>query len=207
MVLSNKQKSAWVVGIFLLVLITDQFLKFYVKLNYTLGEAHEILPFFQLCFVENDGMAFGIEWFSKLVLTLFRIVAVGLFAWYLYVLIHKQQARMGYIVMVTLVAAGALANILDCVFYGVIFSQSTPWEAASLFPADGGYAPVFYGKVVDMLYFPLIHNSAGDVVFFRPVFNLADSCITVAVILIFIFYTKDLNRSLSKEDKKTDAEK
>ena len=188
-----------------------QALKFYIKLNYTLGEAHEVLPFFQLCFVENDGMAFGIEWFSKLLLTLFRIIAVGLFAWYLHVLIYKQQSRMGYIVMVTLVAAGALANILDCLFYGMIFSQSTPWEVATLFPAEGGYAPFFYGKVVDMLYFPLIHNSAGEVLFFRPVFNLADSCITVAVIVIFIFFRKDLDRSLSKgkqdEEVKEDKKK
>lgn len=202
--LTPKQKTIWVVAIFIVVLLLDQALKFYIKLNFTLGETHEILPFFQLCFVENDGMAFGIEWFSKLLLTLFRIAAVGLFAWYLYLLIYKQKARMGYIVMVTLIAAGALANIIDCVFYGVIFSSSTPWETASLFPLDGGYASLFYGKVVDMLYFPLIHNSAGEVLFFRPVFNLADSCITVAVILIFIFYAKDLNRSLSKEEKKED---
>ncbi len=205
MVLQEKQKTVLVVSIFLLVLLLDQCLKFYIKLNYTLGEAHEILPFFQLCFVENDGMAFGIEWFSKLLLTLFRIVAVGLFVWYLYVLIYKQHARTGYIVMVTLIAAGAFANIIDCVLYGVIFSASTPWEVATLFPADGGYASLFYGKVVDMLYFPLIHNNAGEVLFFRPVFNLADSCITVAVILIFIFYSKDLNRSLSKEGKASDA--
>ena len=196
--LSPKAQGWLVAGIILLVLVMDQCLKFYIKLNYTLGEAHEVLPFFQLCFVENDGMAFGIEWFDKLFLTQFRIVAVGLFGWYMYVLIKKQHTRTGYLVTVALVTAGALGNIIDCLFYGLIFSASTPWQTATLFPANGGYAPFFYGKVVDMLYFPLIHNSAGDVLFFRPVFNIADSCITVAVILIFFFYAKDMNNSLSK---------
>ena len=195
---SEKKLSFFVAGIIVLALVLDQWLKFYVKLNFTLGESYEILPFFQICFVENDGMAFGIEWFSKLFLTLFRIVAVGLMSWYLYVLIHKQKTRIGYVVMVALVTAGALGNIIDCLFYGVIFSESTYTSVAALFPSCG-YAPLFYGKVVDMLYFPLIHNSAGEVIFFRPVFNLADSCITVAVIVIFLFYTKDLNKSLSKK--------
>ena len=141
--LTQKKQSWLVTGIIVLVLVLDQCLKFYVKLNFTLGESVQILPFFQLCFVENDGMAFGIEWFDKMFLTLFRIVAVGLFSWYLWVLIHKQKARVGYIVMVALITAGALANIIDCLFYGLIFSESTPWVVAELFPSGGGYAPFF----------------------------------------------------------------
>ncbi len=204
--MSKKSQTWLVVGIIMLVLILDQCIKFYVKLNYTLGEAHAIFPWFQICFVENDGMAFGIEWFDKLFLTLFRIVAVGLFCWYIHVLINKQQTRTSYLVMVALVTAGALGNIIDCLFYGLFFSESTPYAVASLFPDGGGYAPFFYGKVVDMFYFPLIHNAAGETVFFRPIFNFADSCITVSVILIFIFFSKDLNRSLSKENKTTTAQ-
>ena len=96
--------------------------------------------------------------------------------------------------------AGALGNIIDCMFYGVIFSESTIFEAATLFPEGGGYAPLFYGKVVDMLYFPLIHNSAGEVLFFQPVFNIADSAITIAVFLLLLFFRKDLNDSFEKQE-------
>ncbi len=187
----------WIVAaLVVFLLIADQALKIYIKLNFRLGEMHEIFPWFALCFVENDGMAFGIEWFSKLCLTLFRLVLVGVLIWYIHRLI-KQKARVGYIITIVLVIVGALGNIIDCLFYGVLFSASTLWEAATMFPAQGGYAPLFYGKVVDMLYFPLIHNSAGETIFFRPVFNLADSFITIAVFVIIFFYSKDLNASLS----------
>ncbi|MBR1809182.1 MAG: lipoprotein signal peptidase [Paludibacteraceae bacterium] len=197
----NKKAQTWLVaGIILLVLLIDQCLKFYVKLNFALGEAHAVFPWFQICFVENDGMAFGIEWFDKMFLTLFRIIAVGLFGWYIYMLINKQKTRTSYLVMVALITAGALGNIIDCLFYGLIFSESTPLTLATLMPEGGGYAPFFYGKVVDMLYFPLIHNSAGETLFFRPVFNFADSCITVAVIVVFLFFSKDLNNSLTKKN-------
>ena len=206
MKMSNKAASWWVAAIIMLAVALDQALKFYIKLNYTLGEAHEIFPFFYLCFVENDGMAFGIEWFSKLLLTLFRIAAVALFAVYIRSLI-KNKAKFGYIVFVSLITAGALGNIFDCMFYGLIFSESTPLEVATFLPEGGGYAPIFYGKVVDMLYFPLIHNSAGEVIFFRPVFNIADSCITVAVIVIFIFYLKELNASLGSKNNKDKHDK
>lgn len=178
----TKAQQSWLVaGIVVLAVALDQCLKVYIKTHFDLGEAHEITSWFWICFVENNGMAFGIEWFSKLLLTLFRIVAVGLLGWYMHVLIHKQQARTSYIAMIALVTAGALGNIIDCVAYGKIF----------------GYAGWFYGRVVDMLYFPLITNSAGECIFFRPVFNLADSCITVAVLLIIIFFRKDLDKSLS----------
>lgn len=200
----NNHTTAWLVaGIVAAAIVLDQALKIYIKLHFTLGETYEVLPFFDLCFIENNGMAFGIEWFDKLFLTLFRIVAVGLLVWYIVRLI-KSKARKAYIVMVTLVLAGALGNIIDCLFYGLLFSESTQFAVAQWLPEGGGYAPFFYGRVVDMLYFPLIHNSAGDVIFFRPVFNLADSYITVAVIVIVLFFTKDLNQSLS-DDKNSQA--
>lgn len=198
--LSEKSVAWLVTGLVLLFLILDQAFKIYIKLNFRLGEIHEIFPWFALCFVENDGMAFGIEWFDKFFLTLFRILLVIALCWYLHRLI-RQKARIGYIIMVTLIVVGALGNIIDCLFYGMLFSASTPYEVATLLPENGGYAGFFYGKVVDMLYFPLIHNAAGETIFFRPVFNLADSCITVAVIVIFIFYGKELNTSFQKGGK------
>ena len=183
----TKVKQSWLVaGIVLLALVVDQVSKVYVKTHFELGEAHEVFSWFWIAFVENNGMAFGIEWFSKLLLTLFRIVAVGVIGWYIHLMIHKQQVRTGYLATIAMVMAGALGNIIDCVFYGKI------WE----------YAGWFHGRVVDMLYFPLIRNAAGECLFFRPVFNIADSFITVAVFLIIIFYRKDLDVSLAKIGKK-----
>lgn len=179
--LSKKQQSWLVTGIVLLALVLDQWSKVYIRTHFQLGEAREVFSWFWIVFVENNGMAFGIEWFSKLLLTLFRIVAVGVIGWYIHILIHKQTVRTGYLTTVAMVMAGALGNIIDCVCYGKI------WD----------YAGWFHGRVVDMLYFPLIRNAAGEVLFFRPVFNIADSFITVAVFLIIIFYRKDLDASLS----------
>jgi signal peptidase II len=179
----TKAKKSWLVaGIVLLALVLDQVSKVYIKTHFELGEAREVFSWFWIVFVENNGMAFGIEWFSKLLLTLFRIVAVGILGWYVHTMIHKQQVRVGYLATVAMVIAGALGNIIDCVCYGKI------WE----------YADWFHGKVVDMLYFPLIRNAAGEVLFFRPVFNIADSFITVAVFLIILFYRKDLDDSLNQ---------
>ena len=177
------KKQTWLVSaIVLLALVVDQVSKVYVKTHFELGEAHEVFSWFWIAFVENNGMAFGIEWFSKLLLTLFRIVAVGVIGWYIHIMIHKQQVRIGYLTTIAMVMAGALGNIIDCVFYGKIW----------------GYAGWFYGRVVDMLYFPLIRNAAGECLFFRPVFNIADSFITVAVFLIILFYRKDLDESLNR---------
>ena len=129
-------------------------------------------------------MAFFIEWFSKLALTLFRLIAVGLLGWYIHPLIYKQHAKTGYNATIAFIIAGALGNIIDCVFYGKLF----------------GYAGWFYGRVVDMFYFPLIRNSAGEVLFFRPVFNFADSCITCAVAVILLFYMKELSKDAGVKD-------
>lgn len=178
----TKTKQSWLVaGIVLLALVLDQWSKVYIRTHFQLGEAREVFSWFCIVFVENNGMAFGIEWFSKLLLTLFRIVAVGVIGWYIHVLIHKQTVRTGYLTTIAMVMAGAMGNIIDCVCYGKIW----------------GYAGWFHGRVVDMLYFPLIKNAAGECLFFRPVFNIADSFITVAVFLIILFYRKDLDQSLS----------
>ena len=197
--MSDSRKRIYICIFVFIILLIDQISKFYIKLNFPLGSHVEVFPWFQICFVENPGMAFGWELFDKLFLTIFRIVAVGAIVYYLHHLI-KHKARIVYLLTISLILAGALGNIIDCVFYGVIFSESTIYEAATLFPANGGYAPIFYGKVVDMLYFPLIHNSAGEVLFFQPVFNIADSAITIAVFILLLFFRKDLNDSFEKQE-------
>jgi signal peptidase II len=182
-----------------LILFIDQAVKIYIKLNFSLGEHITIFSWFQIYFIENNGMAFGMELIGKLFLTLFRIVAVGALAYYIHILI-KRQVRTGYILTISLVLAGAAGNILDSLFYGLLFSDSYG-HIASFLPESGGYASLFYGKVVDMLYFPLIKNGAGETLFFSPIFNIADSAISVAVGIILIFYRKELNESLeSKKD-------
>lgn len=184
--LKRSKSRVWlVVGIVVGAVVIDQLIKLYIATHYALGESREVFSWFWLCYVENNGMAFGIEWFSKLALTLFRLLAVGLLSWYVDTLLRKPETPVGYIATVAFIIAGALGNIIDCVFYGKLF----------------GYAGWFYGRVVDMFYFPLIRNSAGEVLFFRPVFNFADSCITCAVAVILLFYLKQLNQDTGTKNK------
>jgi signal peptidase II len=182
-----------------LILFVDQASKIYIKLNFALGDHINVMSWFQIYFIENNGMAFGMEIIGKLFLTIFRIIAVGALAWYISFLI-KKQVRAGYILTISLVLAGAAGNILDSVLYGLLFNDSYG-QVATFLPDGGGYDSLFYGKVVDMLYFPIIHNAAGETLFFSPVFNIADSAISVAVVIILIFYRKELNDSLeTKKD-------
>ncbi len=188
-----------------LVLFIDQSSKIYIKLNFSLGESVDIFGWFKILFIENNGMAFGMEFISKLFLTLFRIAAVIALSFFIKNLIKKQISN-GFILTVSLVLAGAAGNILDSVFYGLIFSASEyQGPIATFLPEMGGYASLFHGKVVDMLYFPIITNNMGETIFFSPVFNIADSAISVAVVLILIFYRKELNDSLETKTEK-DAE-
>jgi len=180
-----------VTGIVLLAVLIAQIIKLYIATHFALGECREVTSWFWLCFVENNGMAFGIEWFSKFALTLFRLVAVILLGWYTHTLLRNPETPVGYIVTIAFIIAVALGNIIDCVCYGKLF----------------GYAGWFYGKVVDMFYFPLIHNNAGEVLFFRPVFNFADSCITVSVAVILLFYSKQLSSETHKKDQTPEQEK
>ena len=180
--------------IILIILLADQTLKFLVKTNMTL---YQQIPFLWnwgiLHFVENNGMAFGLSlpggW-GKLLLTSFRLLAVIGIGSYLRKLI-QMKAHPGLIITLSMVMAGALGNIIDSVFYGLIFSSSSPIEAATLFPEGGGYASLLHGKVVDMFYFPLIKGNypewfwgGSSYLFFRPVFNIADASISVAVVFI-----------------------
>ena len=186
------------------VLVIDQIIKFLVKTGMSLGESIEVTSWFHILFVENNGMAFGMEIIGKLFLSLFRIGAIGFFIWYLIKIINKGFPT-GYIVTVSFVIAGATGNLLDCMFYGLIFTESTPFNQAVMTSFGDGYAPFLYGKVVDMFYFPLwtwpdwMPLVGGDI-FFGPVFNFADSCITCGVIVLLLFYTKVVNMGLHYKD-------
>lgn len=184
------------------VLVIDQIIKYLVKTNMFLGQSIDVTSWFKILFVENNGMAFGMEIIGKLFLSLFRICAIGFFCWYLFKIINKGFPT-GYIVTVAFVIAGAAGNLIDCMFYGLIFEGSSygPGGVAGLVPFGQGYAPFLYGRVVDMFYFPLwtwpewMPFVGGDV-FFGPVFNFADSCITCGVIVLLLFYTKTVNMGL-----------
>lgn len=192
--------------VMLVAVVADQWLKIYIKLNFMLGESVRVFDWFYICMVENPGMAFGFTLGSKVVLTLFRIVVSGFVLWYLIRLIC-QGYKTGYSVVVALIFAGAVGNIIDCLFYGISFSESTVSTVATLFPDGGGYAPFMMGKVVDMFYFPLFvfpdwMPLLGGEVFFSPVFNLADSYITVCIFVLIIFYRHDFSETIDALFKK-----
>lgn len=192
-----------------LILLADQILKFWVKLNMSLGQEFKILgDYAMIHFTENNGMAFGMEFggeAGKLALTLFRIAAVCGIGYGVVYLIKKKYHR-GLIMNLALIFAGAMGNIIDSTFYGIIFSESTYYEAAKFLPAEGGYSSLFHGKVVDMFYLPLLQGTypswfpfwgGEEFIFFRPVFNIADSAISVGVVMILMY-----QKRYFKEEKK-----
>ena len=183
----SASKKLILISVILLVL--DQCVKFWIKTSLTLGEEIRIFDWFRILFVENPGMAFGMKFGEgnvwKILLTCFRIVASAGIIWYIRKLI-KEHAPMGVLVCVTLILCGALGNLIDSIFYGVIFSASTYYQVAEFLPEGGGYTSLLCGKVVDMLYFPIIQK--GDFIFFRPVFNFADSYITIGAAILILFY-------------------
>jgi len=201
-----------------LVLLLDQTVKIWVKTHMLKNEAINILGhWFQIHFIENNGMAFGMEFegnYGKIFLSVFRIVVVIALGWYLRNLI-KQKAHPGLVASGALIFAGAIGNIIDSAFYGLIFTQSNEFQLATIFP-DHGYSPFLHGSVVDMLYFPIIHGhfphwfpfwGGEDFEFFRPVFNIADSSITIGVALILIFQKKFFNHNKETSSPEITSEK
>lgn len=182
----------------ILILIIDQASKLWIKTHMMLGEEINVFGhWFIIHFTENNGMAFGLELageFGKIVLSLFRIIAVIGIGWYIYTL-SKEKAPQGLLLSIALIMAGAIGNIIDSAFYGMMFNESYA-QVATFFPPEGGYSSFLHGRVVDMFYFPLINSHLPDwfpfwsnkhVIFFRPVFNVADSAITIGVCFILIF--------------------
>ena len=204
--------------IIFIVLLLDQILKFWIKMNMTIGESFPVLgDWFQIYFIENNGMAFGWEFgaqFGKFALSIFRIIAVALLFYLMYYL-SKKKIKFGPLLGISLITAGALGNIIDGMFYGMIFSESTFMQVATLFPEGGGYAGFLQGKVVDMFYFPLFTFPEwvpffGGQIFFSPIFNIADSAITIGFLYLIIFqwnFLKNIDNLDALVETQTDQEK
>jgi signal peptidase II len=197
--------------IILLIIIADQALKIWIKTTFPFGHVMDVmgLRWFKLYFIENEGMAwgwkFGGEW-GKMILTLFRLVAVLFGTWYLGKIIKQKYSR-GFILCACLIYAGALGNLIDSMFYGLIFEESSYVHVAKMFPPKG-YAGFLHGKVVDMLYFPMVHSTVpnwvpfvggNDFEFFSPIFNIADASISVGVITLLIFQKRFFRKHHSEE--------
>lgn len=189
------------VAIVVAILLIDQIIKIEVKTNMTLGEAKRVTDWFYIEFIENNGMAYGMKFINKIVLSLFRLFAIGFIGYYLAKIIKKDVAPLGYIVLIAMVLAGAAGNLIDCLFYGLIFDASTPFTVSQFVPFGEGYSTFLHGKVVDMFYFPIIQTTwpewvpyfgGSEYVFFSPVFNFADACISVGVVALLLFYRKQL---------------
>lgn len=196
------------------LLIADQVIKIWVKTHMALYDTITIASWFKIYFIENSGMAYGMTFIPKIGLSLFRIVAVCVIGYYLYRLVRIKH-RIGYVICLSMIMAGAAGNIFDSLFYGLCFDASTPYHVSEMVPFGTGYAPFLQGKVVDMFYFPLIVTHwpdwmpwiGGDqFIFFSPVFNFADACISVGVVLLILFFRKDLETIGDAFKKKADID-
>ena len=192
----KKGTLAFILGLTLLII--DQAIKIAVKMNMTIGDKIHITDWFYIEFIENNGMAWGMEIGSKLFLSIFRIIAVIFLCYFIWKQVRKN-APLTYILLLTMICAGAAGNIIDSLLYGQIFTESTPWAVSQLTAFGNGYAPILMGKVVDMFYFPIVDTILpswvpiwGDThfVFFSPIFNFADSCISVGVIILLFYLQK-----------------
>ncbi|SHL77533.1 signal peptidase II [Xylanibacter ruminicola] len=190
------------------ILLIDQAIKIWVKTSMTLHESIRVTDWFYITFIENMGMAFGMQLGSKIVLSLFRVVAIGVLGYYIWQQV-KRNARTGYIVCLSLVLAGAAGNLIDCMFYGMMFNESSPYYLSYFVDFGTGYAPFLMGKVVDMFYFPLIETEwptwmpfvgGQHFVFFSPVFNFADASISVSVVLLLLFYREEISKITLKKE-------
>lgn len=202
------KKGLLVSVVIILALLIDQIIKIEVKTGMPLGGQIHITDWFYIKFIENNGMAYGMTFINKPVLSVFRIVLISLLGWYICRQV-KTGARTFYIIVLGLVFAGALGNLIDCMFYGLVFSGSSPYFTSYLVPFGEGYSGFLTGRVVDMFYFPLIVTTwpewvpvcGGDeFVFFSPIFNFADSCISVGFVLLVLFCRQELAQ-LSSDSK------
>lgn len=212
--ISNGTLAAIIV---LAIIIADQVLKIWVKTSFRLGESLPFTSWAELYFIENPGMAFGIELGGKLFLSIFRILASVALVYYLFRIRKADSLPRGYIVCLSMITAGAIGNVIDGMFYGLIFSESTWYSVATMFPDGGGYGTFLHGLVVDMFHFPLVQGTwpdwmpwvgGTDFEFFRPVFNVADAAISVGIVILIFFYSKYLSFSSNekKDEEKHDAE-
>ncbi len=214
MALSRSRKQLILAVFAILLLVIDQVSKILVKTNMHLGESIPVLgQWFQILFIENEGMAFGMSFggeLGKYLLTTFRIILFGVMLYYIRSLLRRDSVPMGVLVGLTAIMVGALGNIIDCMFYGLIFEQSAMGTVADLVPMGQGYGKFMLGKVVDMLYFPIINTTLPDwfpinggeqFIFFRPIFNLADSCITVGALYLILFKWRFFSAESKKMEK------
>lgn len=210
--MTRKRKAAFVIVLAAVLLIVDQVTKILVKTNMHIGESIPVFGnWFQILFIENEGMAFGMKFggdIGKYILTSFRLVLSVLLFIYIRNLLQKKDTPLGVLLGLTAVMVGALGNLLDCMFYGLIFESSGYTHVAGLVPFGEGYGKFFLGKVVDMLYFPIINTTWPDwipwkggepFIFFRPIFNIADSCITVGALYLMIFKWKYFSEHLEEK--------
>lgn len=189
------------VVILISIILIDQVSKIIVKTNMSLHECIDIFSWFKIVFIENNGMAYGMEIGSKLLLSALRVLLIAVLAHYLVIQV-KENAKWGYITCLVMILAGAIGNMIDGMFYGLMFSASTTYTVAELVEFGHGYSSFMTGKVVDMLHFPLIDTQlpewlpiwgGDDYVFFSPVFNFADSCISVGVVALLIWFRDELS--------------
>jgi signal peptidase II len=199
-------KCFWAIIVILTILFADQCIKIWIKTHLMLYEDIRITDWFLIRFVENNGMAMGIEVIGKLFLSIFRIIASFAIVYYICKLV-KKDFQTGYIICVSMIFAGAVGNIIDSIFYGIIFSDSAPYTVATLFPPEGGYGTWLHGKVVDMFYFPLFeftwpswipYIGGTEFLFFRYIFNLADASISVGMVVLLLFYRNTLSKSFEQ---------
>lgn len=189
------------------ILLIDQAIKIWVKTSMCLHESIQITDWFYITFIENMGMAFGMQLGSKILLSLFRVVAIAGLTYCIWLEV-KRKSPTGYIVCLAMILAGAAGNLIDCLFYGLIFNESSPYYVSYFVPFGTGYAPFLMGKVVDMFYFPLIETEwplwmpfvGGEhFVFFSPVFNFADASISVSVVWMILFYREQISVSFGEK--------
>lgn len=206
--ISRKQAQGWtVVLIFLGFLLIDQLVKVWVKTHMTLHESIVVTDWFRITFIENNGMAFGWAFITKTLLTSLRLVATVIVGWYIVRLI-RRGVHWGFLICLAFIMTGAAGNIVDCVFYGQLFSPSTPFEVSHFVPFGEGYASWLNGQVVDMFYFPLFHWTWPEwmpfvggrpYTFFSYIFNVADACISCGVIALLLFFRQTLSREFPQE--------